>query len=114
MLKKREFKVENIHETRIPYDGVVDKHLEYFFANKNNRHILVKNKVVNRKNQIIDRDLCHMLNSGALRISNKFRMRKSKPSEAHRSQFQSLQSRSSLNKTVGKKEFKEFLESQRN
>ena len=79
MHKKREFRVENVHEKKIPYSPLVDKHLEYFFANKNNRQILIKTKQVNRKNQIIDRDVCRLLDTGTLNVHNKFRMRQSKP-----------------------------------
>lgn len=48
--KKREFKVEPIHADKIPYNPLVDRHLEYYFSSKKNRDILIKTKVVNRKN----------------------------------------------------------------
>lgn len=32
------------------YEPLVDPHLEYFFSSKKHRQILLKNKVVNRKN----------------------------------------------------------------
>jgi len=42
-------------------------------------------------------------------------MKKSKPKlSSHDQRYRSLRNKSSLNKTVGKKEFEEFLESQRN
>ena len=87
MNKKREFRVDNIHENKIPYSALTDKHLEYFFANRKNRHILVKTKVVNRKNQILDRDICRMIDTGTLIAHNKFRMRQSKPKKDNRAQF---------------------------
>ena len=37
MDKKREFKVNMIHKGMIPYDPLVDNHLEFYFASKNNR-----------------------------------------------------------------------------
>ena len=50
MNKRREFKVEPLQNEGIPYSPLVDKHLQYFFANKFNRQVLLKTKVVNRKN----------------------------------------------------------------
>lgn len=50
MSKRREFKVTPLHSSSIPYDPLVDHHLEYYFSSKNNRQLLLKTKVVNRKN----------------------------------------------------------------
>ena len=55
-----------------------------------------------------------MVDHGLLDVNNKFRLKKRKQNKNHQEQFRSLQSRSSLNKTVGKQEFDKFLESQRN
>ena len=55
-----------------------------------------------------------MVDHGLLNVNNKFRMRKHKEKKQQNRQFRSLQSRTSLNKTVGKQEFDKFLESQRN
>ena len=56
-----------------------------------------------------------MLDHGLVNPNPKFRTKKSKPKiSSHDQQYRSLQNKSSLNKTVGKKEFEQFLESQRN
>lgn len=64
MQKKPQFRVSPLHANKIPYNALVDKHLEYYFASKKNRNILVKTKVVNRRNEIIDRDLRKMIDLG--------------------------------------------------
>ena len=56
-----------------------------------------------------------MLDHGLVSPNPKFRMKKSKPKMIVQDQrYNSLINKSSLNKTVGKKEFEQFLESQRN
>jgi len=50
MERRREFRVAPLASNSIPYDPLVDHHLEYYFASKNTRHVLVKTKVVNRRN----------------------------------------------------------------
>lgn len=103
MKKKQEFKVEPIHANKIPYNPLVDKHLEYYFASKKNREILIKTKVVNRKNEILDRDLKKMIEYGHLSISNKFRLKPSRPKIDPAKRYQSIDPKEeSLNKTVGK------------
>ena len=65
---------------------------------------------MNRKNEILDKDLCKMVDHGLLDVHNKFRLKKQKQRKNNHQQFSSIQSRSSLNKTVGKHEFDKFLE----
>lgn len=90
MQKKPQFRVSPLHSNKIPYDALVDRHLEYYFSSKKNRNILVKTKVVNRKNEIIDRDLKKMIDHGELSISNKFRLKKSKVKTDHCKRYGSV------------------------
>ena len=77
--------------------------MEYYFANKKNREILVRTKVVNRRNEIIDKDLCKMIEFGLLKPVNKFRLKKQKISGDNK-RYGSVEAKSnSLSKTVGKK-----------
>lgn len=95
---------------QLRYEGLVDRHLEYFFASKLNRQTLVKTKLVNRRNEIIDRTVCKVIEGEHLQIHNSFRLKKS----SSKKRYASVKSRApSMTKTVGKKEFEEFLEQQR-
>lgn len=46
---KPEFKVEYI-PTVTRYDPILDRNLEYYFASRQNRRVLRKNKIINAKN----------------------------------------------------------------
>lgn len=78
--RKREFKID-VHIPSFEYEPLVDKHLEYYFASKNNRRILMKSKVINRKNEILDRSLNKLVEQGQLTIGNSFRVKKNKRKE---------------------------------
>ena len=52
-LVKPEFRVEYIPQT-VSYNPIFDKNLEYYFTSKQNRSILRKNRILNKRNQIID------------------------------------------------------------
>jgi hypothetical protein len=54
-----------------------------------------------------------MVDHGDLDINNKFRMRKIKEKKHKRYQNQSMGEKYSLNKTVGKTDFDNFLQSQK-
>jgi hypothetical protein len=100
---RREFRIAPLQPSRILYEPLVDRHLEYFFASKHTRQILQKTKVVNRRNEILDRSLTRELQRGALPLSNNFRLKKT-------AQGHSLSKHPQvLSKTVGKEEFAEFL-----
>ena len=102
MQRRREFRVEPLKGEQLRYEGLVDRHLEYFFASKLNRQALVKTKLVNRRNEIIDRTVCRVIEGEHLQIHNSFRLKKS----SSKKRYASVKSRPpSLAKTVGKKEF---------
>lgn len=104
MEKRRQFKITPLHTHAIPYDPLVDQHLEYYFSSKNNRHILLKTKVVNRKNEILDRNLTKMIEHGQLNIHNRFRLKKSRPKRYDSKNERSLENKvNQLSSTVGKK-----------
>ena len=62
-MRRRGFEVP-LTKQEISYDPLVDRHLQYYFSNKNNRKILVKTKVVNRRNEIIDKGLARKIKQG--------------------------------------------------
>jgi hypothetical protein len=111
-MKRRDFRVSPLKEGQ-HYEALADRHLEYFFASKLNRQVLVKTRIVNRRNEIIDRDICKLFQHDGQRIANSFRLKKAHPKP---SRYSSINARSNdpNSKTVGKKEFEEFLENQRN
>lgn len=73
----------------------------------------MKTRIVNRRNEIIDPDICKLLQHDPHRVASSFRLKKAHPKP---SRYSSINSRNppNSNKTVGKKEFEEFLEHQRN
>ncbi len=102
MQRRKEFRIEPLKKDQIPYEGLVDRHLEYFFASKFNRQTLIKTKLVNRKNEIIDKSICKLIESDHMTIHNSFRLKKN--NSKNRYEVNKTRGNSS-GKTVGKKEF---------
>lgn len=70
---KPEFKVEYI-PTVTRYDPILDSNLEYYFASRQNRRVLRKNRIINGKNEIIDRNITKIVRSGQVSLNNSFKM----------------------------------------
>lgn len=112
-MKRREFRVSPL-KANSQYEALADRHLEYFFASKLNRQALIKTRIVNRRNEIIDRDIVKHLQRDPERIASSFRLKKTASKPSRYSSINSHNTSNVINKTVGKKEFEEFLENQRN
>ena len=81
----------------------MDRHLEYYFSSKVNRQTLLKAKVVNRKNEIIDKSACKTIKNNQLKLANSFRL---KANKTQNNRYSSLKQKAhSPSKTIGKKEF---------
>jgi hypothetical protein len=95
--------VDNLKNIDIGYEALVDRHLEYYFSSKVNRQTLLKAKVVNRKNEIIDRSACKTIKNNQLKLANSFRL---KANKTQNNRYSSLKPKpQSPSKTIGKKEF---------
>ena len=76
-LGKPEFVVESKPST-VAYNPIMDKNLEYFFSSKNNRRILRKNRVINSRNQILDRSVTQAVEKGLVSLNTTFKIRSRK------------------------------------
>lgn len=104
-MNRREFRVSPLKEGP-HYEALADRHLEYFFASKHNRQALVKTRIVNRRNEIIDRDICKVFQQDANRIASSFRLKKTTTKANRYSSINARNQNNTLNsKTVGKREF---------
>lgn len=104
-MNRRDFRVSPLKEGP-HYEALADRHLEYFFASKHNRQALVKTRIVNRRNEIIDRDICKLFQQDAHRIASSFRLKKTTPKVNRYSSIKARDQISTLNsKTIGKREF---------
>lgn len=54
------------------YDAILDKNLEYYFANKHNRKVLRQHKIINGKDEIIDRKVSKIALNGDMNLNNGF------------------------------------------
>lgn len=54
--RRPEFRVESKPEV-VEYDALLDSNLNYYFSSKNNRSILRKTRVINSRNQVMDRSV---------------------------------------------------------
>ena len=48
----------------------MDKHLEFYFSRKKNKRILQQNRIINRRNYIIDKSLTKKLVTGEVNFTN--------------------------------------------
>ena len=56
------------------YDPILDRNLEYYFASRQNRRVLRKNKIINGKDEIIDRNVTKIVKSGQASLNTSFKM----------------------------------------
>lgn len=56
------------------YDPILDKNLQYYFANKQNRKVLRQHRIINAKNEIIDKKVTKIALSGEMKLNNGFRI----------------------------------------
>lgn len=95
----------------------MDKHLEFYFSSKNNRRILQQNKIINRRNFIIDKNLNKKLVSGQVPLnSTNFKIKRKvnkRISLAEQSRSKTLKSGHDIGRKVEKEDFKRFLEEQK-
>ena len=73
-LGKPEFIVESKPST-VAYNPIMDRNLEYFFSSKNNRRILRKTRVINSRNQVLDKSVTKAVESGLANLNATFKIR---------------------------------------
>ena len=56
---KTSFKRDFVTELKpsVSYEPLMDKHLDFYFSRKKNRRILQANKIINRRNYIVDKSI---------------------------------------------------------
>ena len=66
------------------YNPITDKNLDYFFSSKNNRRILRKTRVINSRNQVLDKNVSKAVQDGLVNLNATFKIRNKKKMVNHR------------------------------
>ena len=96
--------------TLIPYNPILDKNLHYYFANRNNCKILIKNQIINHRNQLLDKSLTKAVQAGLVSLNPTFKIRhrKTNPNKTMSNHNHSRKKKSE-SKGLEKEEFLEYL-----